>query len=87
MQKWLHVEDLGDGRFKTGYWKISEAAANTAHYLALHNQKNLPSYKQGIIDNYERSDDRTIFYVRETDKPMEWVGNGTGEKGYLWSEN
>lgn len=83
----LHVEELEDGWFKTGYWKISDEAASTAKYLALHENKNLPSYKQGIIQSYEPStDNRKIFYVKETEQPKEWVGAGTGEKGYLWSE-
>jgi hypothetical protein len=85
----LNVEELGDGRFKTGNWKVAENRAKTAHYLALHDQKNLPSYKQGLIEKYEHSDihpDRIIFYVKKSDKPLQWVGKGTGEKGYFWSE-
>jgi hypothetical protein len=84
-----NLEELGDGWFKTGYWKIGEQPASTAEYLALHENKNTPSYKQGIIKSYERwfqSPDRLIFYVKETETPKEWVGDGTGEKGYLWSE-
>ena len=84
----LNVEELGGGRFKSGYWKISEQAARSAEYLALHNQKNLSSYKQGIIESYERLNEdgnRIIFYVKETPETREWVGPGTGEKGYCWS--
>ncbi|MFM6397848.1 MAG: hypothetical protein ACKPFF_14345 [Planktothrix sp.] len=85
----LNIEELGDGRFKSGYWKVSEQAADTALYLALHDQKNSLSYKQGIIESWEHYDgdgDRIIFYVKEFDRPLEWVGDGTGEKGYCWSE-
>lgn len=81
-----NLEELGDGCFKSGYWKIAEQSASTAEYLALHENKNTPSYKQGIIKSYERYEDRLIFYVKETETPKEWVGDGTGEKGYLWSE-
>ncbi len=86
----LNVEELGDGRFKSGDWKVSEQVANTALYLALHDQKDNSSYKQGIIESWEHSDDdsnRIIFYVKKFDRPLEWVGDGTGEKGYCWSEN
>ncbi|MCT7966817.1 hypothetical protein NG799_10775 [Laspinema sp. D1] len=87
----LNVQELGRGRFKSGYWsRISEQSASSAEYLALHNQKNLPSYKQGIIESYERLNDdenRIIFYVKATPEPREWVGLGTGEKGYSWSED
>ena len=85
----LRVEELGNGYFKSGHWKIAESRANTAQYLALHESKNQPSYKQGIIENWERSEerpDRIIFYVKATDEPKEWVGGGAGEKGYLWSD-
>ncbi|VXD13822.1 hypothetical protein [Planktothrix paucivesiculata] len=46
--------------------------------------------KQGIIEHWEHYDGdggRIIFYVKEFDRPLEWVGDGTGEKGYCWSEN
>jgi hypothetical protein len=83
----LRVEELGNGYFKSGHWKIAESRANTAQYLALHESKNQPSYKQGIIENWKRSEerpDRIIFYVKATDEQKEWVGGGAGEKGYLW---
>lgn len=85
----LRVEELGNGEFKSGHWKISESSANTAQYLALHESKNQPSYKQGIIEKWKRSEerpDRITFYVKATDEQKEWVGGGTGEKGYLWSD-
>ena len=64
---------------------LSEETANTALYLALHDQKNSSSYKQGIIERWEDYDGgggRIIFYVKEFDRPLEWVGEGTGEKGF-----
>lgn len=88
-RKDLDVEDLGNGYFKSGHWKISEHRARTAQYLALHESKNQQSYKQGTIENWERSEerpDRIIFYVKATDQPKEWIGGGTGEKGYFWSD-
>ena len=85
----VKIEELEDGRFKSGDWKVSEQVADTALYLALHEQKNLDSYKQGIIESWERDDGdggRIVFYVKELDRRLEWVGDGTGEKGYCWSE-
>ena len=85
----LNVEDLDNGYFKSGHWKIAESSAISAQYLALHESKNQPSYKQGIIEKWERSEerpDRIIFYIKATDEPKEWVGGGTGEKGYFWSD-
>ena len=88
-RKGLSVEDLGNGYFKSGHWKIAESSAKTAQYLALHESKNQSSYKQGIIEKWKGSEerpDRIIFYVKATDEPKEWVGDGTGEKGYFWSD-
>mgnify|MGYP001033597133 CR=1 FL=1 len=85
----LNVTELGDGWFRTGYWKVAEEVAKTAEYVALHDNKNELSYKQGTLKSYERhfeDPSRLIFYVKETDEPLKWVGEGTGEKGYLWSE-
>lgn len=38
-----------------------------------------------MIEKYERCGDRIVFYVKETQEAQEWVGAGTGEKGYFWS--
>lgn len=84
-----NVTELGDGWFKSGNWYVSEDVARTAQYLALHENKNSLSYKQGEIKSYERwadNPDRLIFYVKETDECLVWVGDGAGEKGYLWSD-
>lgn len=62
----LDVEDLENGYFRSGHWKIPESHARTAQYIALHESKNQPSYKQGIIETWERSKerhDRIIFYL------------------------
>lgn len=85
----LNVEELGNGYFKSGHWKIAERRAETAQYLALHESKNQPSYKQGIIENWQRSKERPeriTFYVKATNEQKEWVGSGAGEKGYFWSD-
>jgi len=86
----LNVEDLENGYFKSGHWKIAERHPNTAQYLALHESKNQQSYRQGIIESWERCSecpDRITFYVKATNEPVEWKGGGTGEKGYFWSDD
>lgn len=85
----LNVTDSRDGYFYSGYWKIAEHHAKTAQYLALHESKAQQSYKQGVIKDWELSEQRPgriIFHVKTTDTPYEWVGGGTGEKGYYWSD-
>jgi hypothetical protein len=86
----LNVEDLENGYFKSGHWKIAERHPNTAQYLALHESKNQQSYRQGIIESWERCSerlDRITFYVKATNEPVESKGGGTGEKGYFWSDD
>lgn len=72
-------------------------------YLALHETKIDLSYKQGKLVDYRRtkrdmvSKDETgstpqteegiEFLVEETSQPYEWVGKGSGEKGYLWASD
>ena len=78
-----NVTELGDGWFKSGNWRVGEEAARTAQYIALHETKNSPSYKQGEIKSHERCADdpkRLIFYAKETDESLDWVGGGTGER-------
>ncbi len=69
-------------------------------YLALHASKE-SSYRQGRIVDFRRSprdmvaqcdtgarpqiDEGIEFLVEETGNPYEWVGSGSGEKGYRWS--
>jgi len=91
----LNVKDLGHGYFKSGNWRVAECHAKRAKlekdvYLALHESKNQPSYRQGIIEDWEGCSEepkRIIFEVKATDEPMEWKGGGTGEKGYFWSDD
>ncbi len=54
----LNVEDFSNGHFKSGYWKISERHARTAQYLALHESKSQQSYRQGVIEDWERALER-----------------------------
>ncbi|KFB08461.1 hypothetical protein [Nitratireductor basaltis] len=86
-----------DGRFRSRSWVVAEEnVANSLRngaYIALHESRSLPSYRQGKIVGYEVVDrglmgkDNTgiEFIVEADDLNREWVGDGTGEKGYLWS--
>lgn len=89
------IED-GNGRFRSGSWVVAESniAASLAFgaYLALHDAKNEPSYRQGQIIGYALSPRDMIdkdnigieFLVQETGSHYQWVGGGSGEKGYNW---
>jgi hypothetical protein len=82
-----NVDNLGDGYFKSGYWRIAERHAKTAKYLALHESKNQLSYRQGIIEDWKPDPERPgriFFHIKATETTMKWVGDGYGEKGYYW---
>ena len=97
------VTQLEDGSFRSGSWVISEQNVRRSlehgAYLALHETKSQPSYRQGRIINYARTlrnmvdaesgvktDEGIEFLVQATTEPYAWVGTAAGEKGYLWSE-
>ncbi|MCK6524255.1 hypothetical protein L6R49_22850 [Myxococcota bacterium] len=84
----LNVTDLGDGTFETGVWYVSAEAARTVRTVALHQDKNTPSYRQGQVIRrtttvYEGKV-RYVFRVREDGRPRAWGGGGSGEKGYVY---
>lgn len=71
-------------------------------YLALHEVKTEKSYRQGKIVDFRRSprdmlseigtglpqtDEGIEFLVEESSNPYVWVGDGAGEKGYLWASD
>ena len=86
-------------RFRSKSWVVAEhnVVESISHgaYLALHESKSEPSYRQGIIIGYEvtsrdfvgKDNTGIEFLVEADDTRREWVGEGTGEKGYLWSDN
>jgi len=69
-------------------------------YVALHAARNELSYRQGKIINFRKSPRDMLattvqgehpqiregieFLIQETNEPYQWVGDGTGEKGYMW---
>jgi hypothetical protein len=69
-------------------------------YVALHVAKSKPSYLQGIVRDWriqEReptySEGQLVktqfgidFLIELTGEPLEWHGDGSGEKGYYYGE-
>lgn len=86
------------GRFRSGSWVVAEAnvieSLKYGAYLALHENKNEQSYRQGQIVGYRHTPRDMVdkenmgieFLVEETGFPYQWVGEGAGEKGYNWSK-
>lgn len=76
----------------------AERAAKIGSYIALHQTKAESSYLQGIIRDFRRSEREHSytegqetqtkfgidFLFEFTDKPYEWIGDSSGEKGYAW---
>ena len=75
----------------TGSWVVDEDHAargmKMGSYVALHQTKSEPSYRQGIIKDWRKDKDngRIWFLLEPTQEPYLWVGSGAGEKGYYWS--
>ncbi len=86
----------GPGRFWSGAWVVAETNVRKSieygAYLALHENKAVASYRQGKILDYRRGardmvdkqNEGIEFLVEETNRPLEWHGGGSGEKGYKW---
>jgi hypothetical protein len=78
----------------------AERAAKIGGYVALHVAKSKPSYLQGIVRDWriqERepayAEGQTAktrfgidFLIELTDEPLQWQGDGSGEKGYFYGE-
>jgi hypothetical protein len=77
----------------------AERAVRIGAYLALHTAKSKPSYLQGVIRDWrvekrepEYAEGQIAktkfgidFLIELTDCPVEWHGDGAGEKGYFYS--
>jgi hypothetical protein len=93
-----------DGSLWTGTWvvdrKHAERGAKTGAHVALHLAKSEPSYLQGIVKDWRRSEreeeyaeDKPVqtefgidFLIEPINQPLVWKGDGAGEKGYAYSE-
>ncbi|MHA6686977.1 hypothetical protein [Mesorhizobium sp. A556] len=93
----LGVSVVGDGNFWSGSWVVAERnvemSISAGAYLALHESKAEPSYRQGKIIGYRKAPRDMVakrnegieFLVETFAQPMNWVGDGAGEKGYHWA--
>jgi hypothetical protein len=87
-----------DGTFRTGSWIVAQeqvdASLKGGALVALHEARDLPSYRQGTIlgyqvsapDAFDKDNRRIEFHVQPTPEALAWAGNGVGEKGYRWSD-
>jgi hypothetical protein len=79
--------------------KWAERSSKIGAYVALHATKSEVSYLHGIIKNWrsakrdpEYAEGRRVkieygadFLLELTNSPYQWQGDGSGEKGYVWS--
>jgi hypothetical protein len=77
----------------------AEAAVRFGSYVALHLAKAERSYFQGVVKDWRRSvrerrysgeqQTQTMsgidFLFEPSEAPLEWKGDGSGEKGYAWA--
>ena len=82
-----------DGSFRSGVWAVDsdhcDPAIELGGYVALHDSKQNPSYRQGKIIGWtykERSKGSTAmgveFHLSPLGEPIHWYGRGSGERGY-----
>lgn len=76
----------------------AERAVKVEAYVALHAAKSEPSYLQGIVRDWRvqrreptyaegqtaKTEFGIDFLMELTDKPRQWQGDGSGEKGYFY---
>lgn len=93
-----------DGTVWSGTWVVADEHAITAEkygaIVALHPTKAEPSYIQGRVVGWRRSEREKKysgeveaktptgidFLIEPTMDQLQWRGEGSGEKGYAWSE-
>jgi hypothetical protein len=84
----MNVRDLPDGTFESGVWVVADQHARTAEYVALHESKADRSYRQGRVLGFRPVDHegrrRLVFRIAPDPKRLDWVGDGSGEKGYRY---
>lgn len=95
----LGVTQIGHGQFWSGSWVVAEdrveASMAAGGYIALHESKAEPSYRQGKIVGFRKAardmvakrNEGIEFLVEATESPLTWVGDGAGEKGYNWASD
>lgn len=92
------VSEEVEGKFWSGSWVVAEQnvieSIARGAYVALHESKAAASYRQGKILRYRKTPRDMIdkenegieFLVEETGHQLSWIGSGSGEKGYYWSQ-
>lgn len=96
------VTQLGEGKFATASWVVAEDRVRNSlaygAYVALHESRAEPSYRQGKLIGYDLKPRNMLdsnsaktrmgieFVVASTTDAYAWVGEATGEKGYLWND-
>ena len=92
----LGVQRLHEGTFISGIWAINpDRIQEGVTVFALHENRAAPSYLQGkvirvanIIRRPSESGKnmrRIEVLVEASSQPLDWRGEGKGEKGYLWA--
>lgn len=78
----LGVTELEDGTFETRAWRVDEKWLHSAAYVALHQRKSEPSYRQGRLIEFrvdaERSD-RYLLVVEPEGASVQWPGSQRGQ--------
>jgi transcriptional regulator with XRE-family HTH domain/predicted RNase H-like HicB family nuclease len=75
------VSELADGTFESRAWRVSRANVEAAEYIALHQSKASPSYRQGRIIGYRfdtKRPDRYVFVCEAEPTSLAWPGNAKG---------
>lgn len=88
----LHQQD---GTFVSGSWALNPRHIREGVLFALHERRATASYLQGVVVRVTevqvrktktgRRQRRIDVLVRSTSTPLAWAGNGSGEKGLVWS--
>ncbi len=79
--------------------RLAQQSTKLGAYVALHAAKAEASYLQGVVKDYrtapreqEYAEGQLVkieygidFLLEPTNEPYQWHGEGSGEKGYLWS--
>jgi hypothetical protein len=78
----------------------AERAVKIGGYVALHVAKSEPSYLQGVVRDWRTHEREPTyaegqlvktkfgvdFLIELTNEPLQWHGDGAGEKGYFYGE-
>ena len=84
-----NTKNRDDGLVESGFWVVSPKHRQSVTRIYLHQRKSEESYCQGnvvgihlvIVDGKSR----TVFIIHADDHSKEWVGGGSGEKGYEYN--